>query len=114
MSDILRRARLVNREIFEPTNEAHVASLKIFLVTGSWGDVQFYPEAPYTEAPATVMTKYARHTLGVTVESFTEKAARLAGRNVITIPYAEEPVADRLVAANVLMTHLLGTYLPKK
>jgi hypothetical protein len=105
MSDILRRARLVNREIFDPTNEAHVESFKVFLSTGSWGELQFYPEAPYTEAPATVMSKFSRHVLQVEVESDEVRAERLAARNVITMPTTESTAekAQRLANANAML-----------
>lgn len=83
MTDILKRARLVRREIFDPTNPVHIESFKVFLATNNWGDVQFYPEAPFTEAPATVMTKYARHSLGVQEESAAARAARLLARNIL-------------------------------
>lgn len=114
-ADVLRRARLVRREIFDPTNESHVESFKVFLVTGSWGDIQFYPEDPYTEAPATVMSKYAMHQLGVARESTDDRQARLAARGIATMPIplspsaAAQQAADRLAAANVLMQGLLGS-----
>jgi hypothetical protein len=113
MTDILRRARLVNREIFDPTNPEHVLSLKIFLATGNWGAVQFYPEAPFTEAPATVLTKYARYVLSVEVQTDEERAASLAARGVIAFPKPESRAereagaADRLAKANALMGDLL-------
>ncbi len=116
MTDILRRARLVNREIFDPTNEAHLLSLKIFLATGNWGAVQFYPEAPFTEAPATVLTKYARHALNVTVQSDAERTAAQAARGVIPFPKPlareaqEAEHAARMAAANELMKPLKETF----
>jgi hypothetical protein len=116
MTDILRRARLVNREIFDPTNEAHLLSLKVFLATGNWGDVQFYPEAPFTEAPATVMTKYARHMLNVEAQSLEEAAAARAARGVLPFPRVltrderEHEAAARLAKANELMNVLHGQY----
>lgn len=116
MTDILRRARLVNREIFNPTNAAHLQSLKIFLATGNWGAVQFYPEAPFTEAPATVLTKYARFVLDVTVQSDAERAASLAARGVLPFPRTltrderEHEAAASLAKANELMNVLRGQY----
>lgn len=89
MTDILRRARLVNRVIFDPTDPAHIESFKTFLATNNWGAIQFYPEAPFTEAPATVMSKYSRHILGVEVETPDARAARLAERGVLTAPKTE-------------------------
>ena len=105
MSDILRRARLVNREIFDPTNEAHIESFKIFLRTGNWGEIQFYPEVPYTEAPATVMAKYSRHVLGIVPETAVERSERLAARGVAQIGPSEtrEQAANRLANANALV-----------
>lgn len=113
MSDILRRAHLVKREIFDPTNKEHVESFKIFLRTGNWGDVQFWPEVPYTEAPATVMAKYARFVLNVKAQTDEERVAALAARGVIVFPKpksrAEREAAgvERLVVANALMQDLL-------
>jgi hypothetical protein len=74
----LQRAQLVNRELFDPTDASHVASLMVFLQTGDWGEMQFYPELPYIEVPMTVLTKYACHTLGVQREGQAEREARLA------------------------------------
>lgn len=112
MSDILRRARLVNREIFDPTNKDHVASFKTFLATNSWGDIQFYPETPYTEAPATVMAKFARHALKVQPLSDAERAVALEARGVITMPTTEMPSqhAERIAAANALLKTQLAAY----
>jgi hypothetical protein len=116
MTDILRRARLVNREVFDPTNAAHLLSLKVFLATGNWGDVQFYPEAPFTEAPATVLTKYARHVLGVVPQTDEERAAAHAARGVLPFPRVltrderEHEAAARLAKANELMNVLRGQY----
>lgn len=105
MSDILRRARLINREIFDPTNAAHIESFKIFLRTGNWGDVQFYPEVPYTEAPATVMAKYSRHILDVEVETAVERSDRLAARGVLQFPTTEtrEQKDGRISTANAIV-----------
>lgn len=57
-SSVLRDAR-VTRECFDPTNGAHLASLRKFLSTGNWGSVQFYAEAPCTTVPETVLRKAA-------------------------------------------------------
>jgi len=113
MSDILRRARLVHREIFDPTNKKHVDSFKVFLATNSWGDIQFYPETPYTEAPATVMAKFARHALKVQIQSDADRAAALAARGgVIIDPAVEMPSqkAERLANANALLKTQLAAY----
>ena len=115
MTDILRRTRLVNRVIFDPANPAHVESFKTFLATNTWGDTQFYPEAPFTEAPATVMTKYARHVLNVVVETANERDERLVARNVLTsapIVETKEAYAARLANANALIKANLSALAP--
>lgn len=76
MSSILNRAHLVNRQIFDPANEQHVDSLRHYLRTGNWGDIQFYEEVPFVEVPATVLTKYAQHMLSVTRETQQEREQR--------------------------------------
>lgn len=53
----------VRRENFEPKNKEHRASLKKFLETGNWGDVQFYAEYPCETVPETVLRKFALATL---------------------------------------------------
>ena len=53
---ILDRAK-VRREQFNPKSRVHRASLKNFLNTGNWGEIQFYPEAPYVSVPETVLRK---------------------------------------------------------
>ena len=116
-ADILRRARLVRREVFDPTNEEHVASFKVYLATGGWGEIQFYPEDPFNEAPATVMTKFARHALSVTAETTAERGERLKTRNIMQVPVitAEEATANKaaaLLKTNKLMQASLGFALP--
>ena len=113
MSDILRRAHLVNREIFDPTNLAHIESFKIFLATGNWGQIQFVAELPHTEVPATVMSKYARHALQVQVETPEARDIRLASRNIVPFPKPEtrEESAARLQRANDLMATSLNSGL---
>lgn len=61
-SSILR-GRVIRREYFDPTNKKHKASLKKFVNTGSWGEIQFFPEAPYVNVPDTVTAKMLKHTL---------------------------------------------------
>ena len=56
----------VKRAYFDPANKAHCQSLKVFLETGGWGDIMFFPEFPYTEVPATVLAKFARYRLKTT------------------------------------------------
>jgi hypothetical protein len=85
VSDILRQARLVSREIFDPTNQEHMESFKTFLRTGNWGEVQFWPELPYIEVPMTVMMKYVLHTLQLKPETAAERATRIAAKpNLVT------------------------------
>lgn len=69
--DFMNRSSVLQRHgnsrvSFDPTNEAHVASFKKFIQTGNWGDVQFYTEFPYTDAPTTVSMRLHEHNLGVT------------------------------------------------
>jgi hypothetical protein len=85
MPSILNRAQLVNRQLFDPTNEAHLISLKNYLRTGNWGDVQFFAELPFVEVPITVLTKYAQHLLDVVPETVREKDARMNEKRVIRV-----------------------------
>lgn len=62
-SGLLRKSTLVKREDFDPTNIDHLKSLRCYVETGNWGDVQFYIELPYTTVPETVMRKMVSHTL---------------------------------------------------
>lgn len=48
---------------FNPKNKAHVASLKTYLETGSWGDIKFVCEGSYLSVPDYVMRKYIAHQL---------------------------------------------------
>lgn len=48
---------------FNPKNKAHVASLKTFMETGSWGEAKFVPEGSYLAVPEYVMRKYIAHQL---------------------------------------------------
>ena len=49
----------VRREKFEPSNIEHRASLKKFIETGNWGEVQFFPEYPCVTVPETVFRKFS-------------------------------------------------------
>lgn len=49
----------VRRETFDPKNKEHRASLKKFIETGNWGDVQFFAEYPYVTVPETVFRKFS-------------------------------------------------------
>lgn len=50
---------VIKREIFDPSLEEHTKSLKKYMETGRWGDVQFYSEYPYATVRDTVLTKFA-------------------------------------------------------
>jgi hypothetical protein len=54
------------RAVFDPRNKAHVASLKTFLETGSWGDILFLAEGNFVDVPSSVMMKYLHHVLKIT------------------------------------------------
>lgn len=75
-----------SRAAFDPKNEKHVASLKHYLETGSWGDVMFFLEHPFTDVPTYVLTQYACHQLGASRETPAEKAVRMHGRHLIEVP----------------------------
>jgi hypothetical protein len=112
MPDILNKSTLVVREDFDPTEAAHVESLKVFLRTGNWGDVQFYPQLPFIEVPMTVLFAYTSHVLGVERESDSEKAARLAAKDlvpskVLSRKEREAAKAEALAVSNALMAGLL-------
>jgi hypothetical protein len=64
-SSVLRRHGM-KREFFDPTNPAHIASLKNYLQTGNWIQ-QFFPEDPFLDVPATVFRKFMGHSLNVDV-----------------------------------------------
>lgn len=61
-STALRLTRM-HRQHFDPKNPAHLESLKTFVETGNWGEVQFYCERPYTDVPMTVLMKFAKAAL---------------------------------------------------
>jgi hypothetical protein len=69
---------LIQRERFDPKNDKHLESLEVFIRTGNWGTIQFFPELPYNEVPMTVLMKYAEHMSGVTRESSVERNDRLS------------------------------------
>ena len=53
------REPTIRRETFEPKNKEHRASLKKFIETGNWGDVQFFAEHPCVTVPETVLRKFS-------------------------------------------------------
>jgi len=83
-STILRRAS-VNRQNFDPSNKEHLDSLKSFISTGNWGDVQFYCEYPFTDVPMTVLVKFARSRLEAHSQTDEEMLATkiLAGASIL-------------------------------
>jgi hypothetical protein len=89
-----QRTATVNRQTFNPKSTAHVKSLEIFLRTGTWGDVSFFIEAPFTDVPTTVLTKFALSKLNVTPETAAERMARYAAKNVLVIDDMDDPVVN--------------------
>jgi len=78
-SDFLSRSAVLRnhgrtRVPFDPVNPDHLASLKKFLETGSWGSVMFFPEFPYTDVPTYVLSKYASFQLGASRKSNAQMA----------------------------------------
>ncbi len=63
----------INRADFDPTVQRHLDSLKKFLETGNWGDIQFFCEYPYTDVPTTVLMKYAAFKLSADLKSRAKK-----------------------------------------
>lgn len=108
MSDILRQARLVSREVFDPTNPTHMESFKTFLRTGNWGEVQFWPELPYVEVPMTVMMKFILHTLQLQPESPQERVARIASKpNLVPGVLPPKPSLEE---SNALVRQLIESW----
>lgn len=56
--NIISTLSRVNRVTFDPSKKAHLESVKTFMETGNWGDIQFFCEYPYTDVPMTVLTKF--------------------------------------------------------
>ncbi len=108
MSDLLKRTQIIRREIFDPRKKEHLESLKIFLQTGNWGDIQFYAELPYIEVPMTVLTKYSTYMLKVETETRTERQERIASLNLEQ--FVEQSLSQReqaLAKSNQLMNSML-------
>jgi hypothetical protein len=61
-SQVLRNAQ-IRREDFDPRNSEHRDSLRTFIETGKWGDVQFYAEYPYLSVPEMVLRRMVIHAL---------------------------------------------------
>lgn len=103
LSSALRR-HTVNRVLFNPEDQRHVDSLKVFLRTGNWGDLQFYCEHPYTDVPMTVLMTFAMYELNTTRESHAEHAERLAKMNLsVYVDETTEQKIARLADTNARM-----------
>ena len=44
----------ISRVKFDPANQEHLLSVKSFLETGRWGDVNFLVSQPFTNVPSMV------------------------------------------------------------
>lgn len=64
LNRVLTNRAHVIREVFDPKKKTHRESLKRFLETGNWGQVQFFPEEPCITVPETVLRKFALSKLG--------------------------------------------------
>jgi hypothetical protein len=58
MINSMHLKEIVDRVVFNPMLPAHLESLYVFLETGKWGKVQFFPENPCITVPETVLRKY--------------------------------------------------------
>lgn len=98
------RKPLVEREFFNPDDPRHLASLDVFLKTGNWGDIQFYPELPFIEVPITVLTKFAMHARVVAPESATEREERISKKTLTPLKFdSKEDRTTRLAYSNDLL-----------
>lgn len=56
----------IQREIFDPTNAAHLEHYRHFKMTGKWpGAKSFKTEWPYVSVPAAVEAKIINHVLNI-------------------------------------------------
>lgn len=98
------RKSLVEREFFNPEDPRHLASLDVFLKTGNWGDIQFYPELPFIEVPVTVLTKFAMHARNVQPETVAEQTKRMSSKTLTPLKFeSKEDRAARLARSNDLL-----------
>jgi len=99
------RQPLIERVCFDPTDPTHLESLDVYLKTGNWGAVQFFPELPFVEVPITVLTKFALHVRKVSLETDSERRARMVAKNlaVPTEPETKEQKQERLKRASDMM-----------
>lgn len=108
--DILLHTQHVRREQFDPTNEEHIASFKVFIRTGNWGAVQFYAEQPFTEVPMTVLMRFCQHSLSTIREDPTETRQRLEAKTLIPMPtsMSNDQRAAALARSNELLLSTIG------
>ena len=66
----------VPREMFDPSDARHLASFDVFIRTGNWGDVQFFPVLPYDDVPMTVLMAFAEHQRQVKREDKEQRSQR--------------------------------------
>jgi hypothetical protein len=99
-STALRRAGS-NRVFFNPEDQQHIDSLKVFLQTGNWGKFSFFCEAPYTDVPTTVLMQFAQYELSVKRETPAETQARLATKTLVVAAPAETAEEGRARLAEV-------------
>lgn len=109
MPNILKRA-FVLRTYFDPENQNHIESFKVFIRTGNWGNIQFHPELPFNEVPMTVLMKFASNDLRVQRESDEEKEARMSTMNLVQPTKAEtrKEHQARLKASSTLILNQLA------
>lgn len=78
------RKHSIERTNFDPNHIAHIASLRKFIETGNWGDIQFFCESPYTDVPTTVLMKYCSYQLNVQRFSLSQQSEYLANKKLET------------------------------
>ncbi len=112
MPDVLKQP-LIDRQKFDPTNAAHIASFEVFMRTGNWGHIQFFSELPYNEVPMTVLMKYAEFKSGITRESAAERNTRIGAKpNIIRMPAPMNPGQER-ARRNAELAELNERFLPQ-
>jgi hypothetical protein len=82
----------VARVKFNPKSKKHLDSLKMFLETGRWGDVQFQVEAPYVSVPHMVLTKFAMDRLRISTPDVSQEEPTAKVR--VETPEIVDPVVD--------------------
>lgn len=113
MPNVLKKS-LVRREHFDPANVDHLASFDVYLRTGNWGDIQFFAEAPYTEVPITVLSKFALDRRNLKRETSDEYEQRMAKKTNL-VPFVlerltpEQARAKRMAELNGTNARLIAT-----